>query len=684
MRKTYTLIVMLAMLFVGANSVSAQTSYTDDQGVVYSIDGTSAIITGYTGSATELTISQKFEYGEDSITVTGFGDYAFENKTDITKIVLTPKGFKPELGEGTFKGCTGLKTLKWVEGTYSTDNIVHLVNNVIPKYCFQGCTGITAIKSRYSNSTLKESAFKGCTNLSSAALGASCQNPASSAFSGCTYLATLTFGGSDPQYITEIADSVFFGCQFLKTIGKTDNVIALPKVTKIGSCAFFNCWKMATIQLPLVETISNQAFFNYFSNLQAFNLETVTGCENLTSLGQYAFYRCAKLKTIGSTENVVSLPKVYSIRAYAFKDCQSIETVKMNQSTGFYSYFYQDAFNGCTNLQRVITAKAVREVGIRAFSGASSLVGIGSSDTQSYVYLPYVTLLSTSAFENCTSMTSVYLNRADVTLATIGANAFKGCTNLETVVLQNMTPSALGTDAFSGLKSDAAFVLYPTNSYTKASNYANNDSWKVWFDDTNSSYKLVAYINKSNQYGTVSCDVPLHFRYTSTPAIYKVTATNDASAQLEEISSKKLPANTGAVMEKDLTFAGVQVQVLFDGSESADDFTGNLLVANVTENPDFVGNEGNTWNLILSNGKFVKATDGKLAAGLAYLPRTFEGGEAKELSLTFDDLTSIRTIDNVENTVDNGAWYTIDGTRLQGEPTMKGIYVRGGKKIVVK
>ena len=53
MRKTYTLIVMLAMLFVGANSVSAQTSYTDDQGVVYSIDGTSAIITGYTGSATE-------------------------------------------------------------------------------------------------------------------------------------------------------------------------------------------------------------------------------------------------------------------------------------------------------------------------------------------------------------------------------------------------------------------------------------------------------------------------------------------------------------------------------------------------------------------------------------------------------------------------------------------------------
>ncbi len=680
MRKTYTLILMLAMMFVGANSVSAQTSYTDDQGVVYSIDGTSATITGYTGSATELTINQKFKYGEDSITVTGFGDYAFENKTSITKIVLAPASFKPVLGEGTFKGCTGLKTLKWIDGSYATDNIVHLLNNVIPKYCFQGCTGITSIKSRYANTTLQGSCFKGCDYVTSAELGRSCVSIASSAFSGCRRLTTVTFGGYDPS-ITEIPDSAFYNCQSLTRVGKTANIIALPKVTSIGLRAFFNSTSMTTIQLPLIESIGERAFYN---NLTTYKLHTVTGCENLTSLGNFAFYKCTKLKTIGSTENVVSLPKVYLARGYAFYNCESIETVKMNQSTGYYTYFYQDVFNGCTSLQRVITSYNVREVGTRAFSGASSLVGIGSSDTQANINLPKVTLINGSAFENCTSMTSVYLNDANTTLETIGANAFKGCTNLETVVLQNMTPSALGTDVFSGIKSNAAFLLYPTNSYTKASNYAKNDSWKVLFDGTNSSYKLIAYINKSNQYGTVSCDVPLHFLYVSTPNLYKVTATNDASAQLEKISSKKLPANTGAVMEKDLSFAGVQVQVLFDGSESADDFTGNLLVANVTENTNFVGQEGNTWNLILSNGKFVKATDGTLAAGLAYLPRTFEGGEAKELSLTFDDLTSIRTIDNVENTVDNGAWYTIDGTRLQGEPTTKGIYVRGGKKVVVK
>ena len=194
-------------------------------------------------------------------------------------------------------------------------------------------------------------------------------------------------------------------------------------------------------------------------------------------------------------------------------------------------------------------------------------------------------------------------------------------------------------------------------------------------------------MNKSKQYGTVSCDLPLYFLYASTvEALYKVIAADDAYSYLKAVSSRKLPANTGAVIEKKSTYTatGMQVRVLFDGTESATDFEGNQLVANVTENPNFVGNEGNTWNLIMNDGKFVKADDGTLAAGLAYLPVTFEGGEAKELSLTTDEPTGIKTIDNGEPTVDNGAWYTIDGTRLQGEPTMKGIYIKNGKKIVVK
>ena len=215
-----------------------------------------------------------------------------------------------------------------------------------------------------------------------------------------------------------------------------------------------------------------------------------------------------------------------------------------------------------------------------------------------------------------------------------------------------------------------------------------NDGWKVYFNGTKASHFLIAYVNKEKQYGTVSCDVPLYFYTTTTIAnLYKVIASSDNYAYMEAVSSKKLPANTGAVIDVEVSGTvktSTAAQVLFS-NVSAADWSGNLLVANVEENPSFVGQETDgTYNLLLSDGKFVKANNGTLAAGLAYLPMNFGGGEAKELSLTTDEPTGIRTIDNGEPTVDNGAWYTIDGTRLQGEPTMKGIYVRGGKKVVVK
>ena len=30
------------------------------------------------------------------------------------------------------------------------------------------------------------------------------------------------------------------------------------------------------------------------------------------------------------------------------------------------------------------------------------------------------------------------------------------------------------------------------------------------------------------------------------------------------------------------------------------------------------------------------------------------------------------------------AWYTLDGVRLDGKPTKKGLYIHGGRKVVVK
>ena len=50
------------------------------------------------------------------------------------------------------------------------------------------------------------------------------------------------------------------------------------------------------------------------------------------------------------------------------------------------------------------------------------------------------------------------------------------------------------------------------------------------------------------------------------------------------------------------------------------------------------------------------------------------------------DVNAIGTISTKtgEGTIDNGAWYSLDGRRIEGKPSTKGIYVNNGKKVVIK
>ena len=56
---------------------------------------------------------------------------------------------------------------------------------------------------------------------------------------------------------------------------------------------------------------------------------------------------------------------------------------------------------------------------------------------------------------------------------------------------------------------------------------------------------------------------------------------------------------------------------------------------------------------------------------------------ARAISLVFDDdATGVRSIDNGQLIIDN--WYDLNGRKLNGMPTKKGVYILNGKKVVVK
>ena len=87
-------------------------------------------------------------------------------------------------------------------------------------------------------------------------------------------------------------------------------------------------------------------------------------------------------------------------------------------------------------------------------------------------------------------------------------------------------------------------------------------------------------------------------------------------------------------------------------------------------------------------GKFVLTTEGTLEAGSFYFdnpnpPSSSAAGV--RLSIVIDETTDIDGIKEYDNTgtaIDR--WYSLDGRRLNGKPTKKGLYIKNGQKVVVK
>ena len=93
----------------------------------------------------------------------------------------------------------------------------------------------------------------------------------------------------------------------------------------------------------------------------------------------------------------------------------------------------------------------------------------------------------------------------------------------------------------------------------------------------------------------------------------------------------------------------------------------------------------------LSGSKFVRLTQGTAPAGKALLPANLvtvpNSGQAPNFTFVFNDesTTAISEevrVNNEEFTTTT--WYDLNGRKLQGKPTTKGIYIMNGKKIAIK
>ena len=93
--------------------------------------------------------------------------------------------------------------------------------------------------------------------------------------------------------------------------------------------------------------------------------------------------------------------------------------------------------------------------------------------------------------------------------------------------------------------------------------------------------------------------------------------------------------------------------------------------------------------LAKKNGEagFYKWNGGLLGAGRVYLPLLASSSSPAMLKFEFvendDDVTRVASVES-NDAAEEQSWYTLSGVKLLAQPTAKGIYIRNGKKVIIK
>lgn len=175
--------------------------------------------------------------------------------------------------------------------------------------------------------------------------------------------------------------------------------------------------------------------------------------------------------------------------------------------------------------------------------------------------------------------------------------------------------------------------------------------------------------------------------------IYGIGSDTNPKELLASRFNNIIPANTGVIVQGNSNTSETPTYFFPRISDTeAATYTENsetsLLsgsVTNITVNDVEAENPGKII-YTLGRGKdnyinFYRYSGTTLAANKAFI-LVDASTNVKSFTVRFDgDATGINTVD--ANNVD-GAWYNLQGIKMQGEPTSKGVFIHNGKKYVVK
>ena len=206
----------------------------------------------------------------------------------------------------------------------------------------------------------------------------------------------------------------------------------------IGACAFQNCSKLETVEVPYgLKKIGESAFF--YSNLTNFVIP-----DSVTEIGAYAF-RGTKFKSIVIPGGVTVL------ESGVFTECK-LESVILPETL---TTIKDSAFSLCEGLKTIDLPESLTSIGDSAFV-YSGLTEITIPDN--------VTSLNSSAFSNCNDLRSITFGSGVVSF---DASSLVTCPNFECYTVSEGNTVFAAVDGVLFSKDMTTLIHYPTGKANK-------------------------------------------------------------------------------------------------------------------------------------------------------------------------------------------------------------------------
>ena len=639
--------------------------------------------TNVTSQITKITIPKTVEHIESRCfdECVNMTEFVIEGATDGTSQLK-------EIDSHAFLNCKKLASITLPNTvTYLGDDDP---NSIEGSGMFEGCESLTSFKfpSSYASRNLPSFTFKNCKNLATIVWNG--YNPKrlnSCAFWNCDKITWSQI----PQSVEELGEECFYDCAALTSVD-------LSKIKKMDTGVFWGT-PLTSVEWPAAVTEIPARTF-----LSCGKLTTIKGIpgqpgawDNITKIGEDAFNECKALTTIKLPNNLKTLDK------QAFRSCWNLKNVEYsNQLETIGEGAFQDNLFG---FEKFYFKGSVKNVGSYAFAnGKLTCVHLkGDMTMGDYVFqndksLKYVEFPATSSatqpltkvtegmFQNCTSLPFITL---PTTVTEIKTKAFDGCSSLKYVNILAASPATLGANAFP---TTAGVYVKPS----KLSAYQANAAWNAY--DPKDTYEQTL----NTKYATFTHDFPVDFvaangrdameAYVG-KSTYKVTQPTKIQKILKMTKATSIAANEGVIL------AGTPgTTYTYRIAESAVAKLADNKVMPVREDTLLYQTETDNksnWTL-QSDYKLHLTQDAKtIYCGRAYVHETNEPGVQGAKSVVFglslddedgnmtNDATGIESIDAAGKADEDNVYYTISGVRVVN-PTEKGVYIKNGKKVIVR